>query len=298
MHGRRPPRNAPRPNRRWTWPPLRQRPAVRRIEDPALVTGQGRFTDDVAPARPAAPGLRALARTRTPHRGIDTDAARAMPGVVAVYTGADLVAAGVKPMAGAHRLQAARRQPMPAPPRALAHEVVRFVGEAGGRGGGRHAATPRRPPPTRSSSTTRSCPPWSDPRRALAPARRCVGGRRPTTSAPRCATATPPRPRPPSPRRARGALDLVNQRLAPSPMEPRSVLAWVMDGPARRPPGGAPVQPDAHRRARRPGRRAARPDADNVRVLVGDVGGGFGMKTGIYPEDIAVAWAALQLAAR
>jgi carbon-monoxide dehydrogenase large subunit len=32
---------------------------------------------------------------------------------------------------------------------------------------------------------------------------------------------------------------------------------------------------------------------DNVRVLVGDVGGGFGMKTGIYPEDIAVGYAAL-----
>jgi aerobic carbon-monoxide dehydrogenase large subunit len=35
--------------------------------------------------------------------------------------------------------------------------------------------------------------------------------------------------------------------------------------------------------------------ADSIRVLVGDVGGGFGMKTGIYVEDIAVAWAALQL---
>jgi CO/xanthine dehydrogenase Mo-binding subunit len=29
---------------------------------------------------------------------------------------------------------------------------------------------------------------------------------------------------------------------------------------------------------------------DQVRVTVGDVGGGFGMKTGIYPEDAAVAW--------
>ncbi len=31
---------------------------------------------------------------------------------------------------------------------------------------------------------------------------------------------------------------------------------------------------------------------DKVRVLVGDVGGGFGMKTGIYPEDVVLAWAA------
>jgi carbon-monoxide dehydrogenase large subunit len=33
----------------------------------------------------------------------------------------------------------------------------------------------------------------------------------------------------------------------------------------------------------------------NTRVLVGDVGGGFGMKTGPYPEDVAVAYAALQV---
>ena len=31
---------------------------------------------------------------------------------------------------------------------------------------------------------------------------------------------------------------------------------------------------------------------DKVRVLVGDVGGGFGMKTGLYPEDVVLAWAA------
>ncbi|HUL57080.1 MAG TPA: molybdopterin cofactor-binding domain-containing protein, partial [Usitatibacter sp.] len=34
---------------------------------------------------------------------------------------------------------------------------------------------------------------------------------------------------------------------------------------------------------------------ENTRVLVGDVGGGFGMKTGAYPEDVAVAYAALTL---
>src|SRR5574340_327716 len=36
-------------------------------------------------------------------------------------------------------------------------------------------------------------------------------------------------------------------------------------------------------------------DAAQVRVLVGDVGGGFGMKTGAYPEDIALAYAAWTL---
>src|SRR5690606_18787762 len=32
-----------------------------------------------------------------------------------------------------------------------------------------------------------------------------------------------------------------------------------------------------------------------IRVVVGDVGGGFGMKTGLYPEDVVVAWAARKL---
>ena len=45
-------------------------------------------------------------------------------------------------------------------------------------------------------------------------------------------------------------------------------------------------------------RRDARPAAPTgVRVMVGDVGGGFGMKTGIYPEDVVVACCALHAAA-
>ena len=34
---------------------------------------------------------------------------------------------------------------------------------------------------------------------------------------------------------------------------------------------------------------------DKVRVLVGDVGGGFGMKTGLYPEDVVLAYCAREL---
>jgi CO/xanthine dehydrogenase Mo-binding subunit len=71
--------------------------AVRRIEDPALIAGLGRFTDDVVPA-----GQTHLVFLRSPHAharivSIDTSAARAIPGVLAVWTGADLVAAGLKP---------------------------------------------------------------------------------------------------------------------------------------------------------------------------------------------------------
>ena len=64
--------------------------AVRRVEDPALVTGHGRYTDDTS-----LPGQLHLQFLRSPHPHarivvVDAEAARAMPGVVAVYTGAEL----------------------------------------------------------------------------------------------------------------------------------------------------------------------------------------------------------------
>ena len=69
---------------------------VRRSEDPALVQGQGRYTDDLSVA-----GQLYAVVVRSPHahgtlNGIDTADARAMPGVRAIYTGADL--AGYAPL--------------------------------------------------------------------------------------------------------------------------------------------------------------------------------------------------------
>ena len=64
--------------------------AVRRREDPRLLAGRGRYVDDVT-----MPGLLHAAFVRSPVargviRGIDTSTARDLPGVVAVYTAADL----------------------------------------------------------------------------------------------------------------------------------------------------------------------------------------------------------------
>ena len=69
--------------------------ALARKEDPQLLQGQGRYTDDInLPSQAYA----AIVRSRYAHghiRNIDTSAARAMPGVLGVYTGADLIAAGL-----------------------------------------------------------------------------------------------------------------------------------------------------------------------------------------------------------
>jgi carbon-monoxide dehydrogenase large subunit len=69
---------------------------LRRKEDLRLVTGGGRYSDDVS-----LPGQAYAFVLRSPHahariRGIDTAAARTMPGVLAVLTGADVVADGLK----------------------------------------------------------------------------------------------------------------------------------------------------------------------------------------------------------
>ena len=105
---------------------------VRRIEDPTLVAGQGRYTDDLQRE-----GLTHLVFVRSPHAharilSVDATEARTLPGVLAVYTGAELAAAGVKPMpAPPPNFKRPDGSPATsAPRRALAHEMVRFVGEA------------------------------------------------------------------------------------------------------------------------------------------------------------------------
>jgi carbon-monoxide dehydrogenase large subunit len=103
---------------------------VKRSEDPKLVRGEGRFTDDVN-AEGQAYAL--MVRSRHAHgviRGIDTAAARAMPGVLAVYTGADLAAAGYGTLKCIVPFKNRDGSEMKKPPRpALPSDKVRYVGD-------------------------------------------------------------------------------------------------------------------------------------------------------------------------
>ncbi|GAC1339682.1 MAG: xanthine dehydrogenase family protein molybdopterin-binding subunit [Acetobacteraceae bacterium] len=102
---------------------------VSRKEDPVLLRGEGRYTDDLN-----LPGqLHAVfVRSRNAHgvlRGVDTAEAKGMPGVLAVLTAADLEAGGIKPMqaaAGKNRDGSATPRPKQM---ALAHGKVRYVGD-------------------------------------------------------------------------------------------------------------------------------------------------------------------------
>ncbi|TDI62771.1 MAG: xanthine dehydrogenase family protein molybdopterin-binding subunit, partial [Alphaproteobacteria bacterium] len=69
--------------------------SVRRVEDDRLIIGKGQFTDDVSLPDQA---YAVMVRSPWAHAkilSIDTDDARALAGVMAVYTGADAKAAGL-----------------------------------------------------------------------------------------------------------------------------------------------------------------------------------------------------------
>ena len=103
---------------------------VRRTEDPVLVRGEGRYTDDINLAGQA---YAVMVRSQHAHgiiRRIDTTAARAMPGVLAVVTGADLAAAGYGGLKCFPPLKNRDGTPMKKPLRpALPTDRVRFVGD-------------------------------------------------------------------------------------------------------------------------------------------------------------------------
>ena len=94
---------------------------VLRKEDPKFLTTGGVYLDDLADERLAGAGWVAYARSPMAHgsiASIDADEARSMPGVIGVYTAADL---GLEPVPAVYNPMAARTY--------LATEKVRYVGE-------------------------------------------------------------------------------------------------------------------------------------------------------------------------
>ncbi len=104
---------------------------VPRSEDPVLLRGQGHYADDISlPGQAYA----VMVRSHLAHgviRGIDTAAARAMPGVLAICTAAELAQGGVGPLPPRQVMKNHDGTPMLTPIRhALPSDKVRHVGEA------------------------------------------------------------------------------------------------------------------------------------------------------------------------
>ena len=264
--------------------------AVRRVEDDALLKGEGRYTDDFAPA-----GVVRACFVRSPYphariQSIDTSSAKAMPGVRAVVTGADLVAAGVKPMPHGIGFPRPDGKPAASPLRhLLAFERVRYVGEAvamvvadtlqQARDAAEAIQVDYEDLPhvvTMDDALTAGAPTLCDE----APDNICAAMKHGKADAAVAAFASAVHV---------VKLDITNQRVAALSIEPRTVLAYPDADTGRLTMRMSTQMPTGVRNSVAALLGLA---PDQMRVIVDDVGGGFGMKTGMYAEDGAVAYCA------
>jgi len=268
--------------------------AVRRVEDESLLTGAGQFVDDYN-----LPGQAHVMFLRSPHAharvlGVDTKAAAGMPGIVAVVTGEDLVRAGVKPLPSSADFRRADGSPTAAPPRhALAVDTVRFVGEA--------VAAVVADTPAAARDALEAIDVRYDVLPCVVDARAAVAAGAPQVWPAASGNVAAEIRHGDAAAAAKAfasaahvvALDLFNQRLAPSPIEPRALVASY-DAESGRITLRASSQTPAGLRDALCG-EVLGIATDKVRVVVGDVGGGFGMKTGLYPEDVVLAYCTREL---
>ncbi|MGQ0654531.1 MAG: xanthine dehydrogenase family protein molybdopterin-binding subunit, partial [Betaproteobacteria bacterium] len=265
---------------------------VQRKEDYRFLTGSGQYTDDVAMH-----GQVHAAFVRSPHahaqlKNIDVHKAKAAKGVVGVYTGRDFAEAKVGGLPCGWLITDINGQPMKEPPYpVLAQGKVRHVGE---RVAMVVAETPAQArdaaelvdveydvlPAVVDASQARKAKPLHD----IAPDNTCyvwaLGDKAAVDGAfARAAHVT--------------KLEFVNNRLVPNAIEPRSALGAYSRADDAYTLYVASQNPHVERLLMT-AFVLGLPES-KVRVVAPDVGGGFGSKIYLYPEDVAVTWAAKQL---
>ncbi len=261
--------------------------SVKRREDARFITGKGNYVDDVK-----LPGTTHAAFVRSPHahariRNIDTSAAKQVKGVVAVYTGKDLVAGGVKPLPVGWLIPN-----MKVPARnVIAVDRARHMGEAVAvviaespyiaRDAADLVEVDYEPLPANADASKATqtgavhdeiadnvCFRWQ------------LGDKAATDKA------------------FAGAAKVVkqsfrNHRLIPNAIEPRAALASANPGTGEITLWLTTQNPHVHRLL-----MAAfvlgMPE-HKLRVISPDVGGGFGSKIFVYPEECVVTWASREL---
>ena len=268
--------------------------AMTRVEDQRLLMGTGQFVDDVLQ-----PGTVVVAFVRSPYPRakvgtIDATDAKQAPGVLAVITGADLLADGVLAFPIVPGLVNGEGKPWSAPPYyPLATDEVRFVGQvvvavvAETREQAEAAAElvqvdfQALPSVTSIDGARANDAPvlWADaPGNVLAQTRFGNQGNCDAAFAKAAHIAK---------------VSFMNQRLVPVSLETRGTTAQYDAATGR-----FTVRTSCQNPATLRGALAdtvLKVPAEQIRVVVGDVGGGFGMKTVLYPEDAVVAWAARKI---
>ncbi len=257
-----------------------------RIEDHRLLTGQGRYVDDLVP-----PGaLHALfLRSPVAHgiiTALDVEAARAAPGVHLVLTAADLAAAGVDLAMKGHRVKQPDGSRAAGPRRpVLAEDRLRFAGEAVAMIVADTAEQARDAMELIVlDSDDLPVALGFDPGPAIhpeAPENRAYLWAIGNAAAVDAAFAAA---------KHRISLEVVHNRIIAASIEPRAAYAEWQDGRLHLCVNGQGVWGQKKELARQ-----LHLDPAQVRVTNPDVGGGFGMKAMPYPEYIVLAQAARQL---
>jgi carbon-monoxide dehydrogenase large subunit len=267
---------------------------VRRKEDDTLVRGKGKYTDDFS-----LPGQVYAWIVRSSHahgiiRGIDTVAAKAMPGVLGVWTGADLASANYGPYTCGLPLKSRDGSPLLQTNRpALVSDKVRFVGDpvafvvaetlAQARDAAEAVVLDIDPLPA-VTSAEEAAKPGAPQLYDHIPGNVALDyhyGDAAKVDAAFAEAAHVTR------------LDIVNTRVAVVAMEPRAALASY-DKASERYTIQVPTQGVAGNRAMLAKNLLKVPN-EKVHLLTANVGGSFGMKNINYPEYLCILHAAKAL---
>jgi carbon-monoxide dehydrogenase large subunit len=268
--------------------------SVRRVEDPRLLQGLGRYSDDVNLPRQAYAVI-----VRSPHahaliRGLDASAALKAPGVLAVLTGADLAADGLGNLPSDSGRKRSDGSPAFITPRpALVRGRVRHVGDPvafvvaetseQALDAAALVAVEYEPRPAVAATAEAARPGspavWDEVADNVAFV--WEAGQRDAVARAFETAAHVTR------------LDFVITRVAAAPLEPRAAVGeydrrtgrYALHTGIQAPHGLRTMLAE----------QVFRVPQSHVRVVTGEVGGSFGMRSGIYPEMVLVLWAAKRL---
>jgi carbon-monoxide dehydrogenase large subunit len=263
---------------------------VTRKEDKRFLTGKGRYTDDMV-----VPGMKFAYFVRSPYahakiKGVDASAAKAMPGVIDVLDGKQLLADGIGNLICGWMIHSKDGTPMKMGAwRPLAHETVRYVGDAVAivvadtYGEACDAAEAvvvdyeELPVVTEAVTALEPGAPQLHPE---APGNLIYDWEIGDSAAADRAIAAAAHVT---------EIEIHNNRLSPNPMEPRATLGIYDTAEDHYTCYTTSQNPHVARLVMSAFYNVA--PENKLRVIAPDVGGGFGSKIYIYPEEIVCLWA-------
>jgi aerobic carbon-monoxide dehydrogenase large subunit len=268
--------------------------AVRRREDQRFITGKGHYTDDVN-----RPGQCHAYFLRSPHahakiKGIDSKAAAAMPGVLAVLTGAELAADKVGNLICGWMITSKDGSQMKmAPHPALAHGKANYVGDA--------VAVVVAETLAQAKDAAEKVKVDYEPLSALVDPAKAQGEGAPQIHEV-ASRNTIYQWHLGDPKAVEAAfqsaahvtkLDVINNRLVPNAIEPRAAIGEYDSGSDSLTLWNTTQNPHVARLVISAFIGIA--PENKLRVIAPDVGGGFGSKIFIYPEEVVCLWAARRI---